>query len=119
MTAEQGRASAEQGRVSAEKSRVSAEQARVSKHSTNQKASTEQTARAKAAADKLSEFEVQVESLPPSADPTAKVTQTSTKTTVNKGFMWLACLILPIAGFSSRSCRMYDFLLCRTHSGRR
>lgn len=85
VTAEQGRASAEQGRVSAEKSRVSAEQARVSEHSTNQKASTEQTARAKAAADKLSEFEVQVESLPPSADPTAKVTQTGTKTTVALG----------------------------------
>lgn len=85
VTAEQGRTSAEQGRVTAEQGRVSAEQARVSEHSTNQKSSTEQTARAKAAADKLSEFEVQVESLPPSADPTAKVTQTSTKTTVALG----------------------------------
>ena len=83
--AEQKRAQAENTRVTAENGRVTAETARVKEHTATQKESKEQAQRAKEAADKLSDFEVQVESLPPSADPTAQVTQTATKTTVALG----------------------------------
>lgn len=84
-TGESSRIKAENARVEAENGRVTAETARVKEHAATQEESKEQAQRAKEAADKLSEFAVEVESLPPSADPTAQVTQTATKTTVALG----------------------------------
>ena len=75
----------ETSRNNAEASRVQAEKTRESEHNTALEASAAQTARAKAAADKLSSVALEIETLPPSADPTGSVTQTANKTTLHLG----------------------------------
>ena len=85
VNAETARVEAEKKRVTAETARVAAESARVTEHQNNQTASQQQTTRAKEAADKLSEIELNLETLPPSSDPTGSVEQTAKKTTIYLG----------------------------------
>ena len=75
----------ETARNNAEASRVQAEKTRESEHDAAIEASETQTARAKAAADKLSSVALELETLPPSSDPTGSVEQTTNKTTFHLG----------------------------------
>lgn len=81
VEAEKNRATAETGRANAEKTRTTSEEARVKAEAERVKQATEN----QEIVDKYTEFAAEVEALPPSSDPYARVEQEEKKTTLFLG----------------------------------